>query len=864
MEEKERTVFVSDHPAGTSWQDGMVSGNGTIGVVCAGDPSSELLIFQNIHFIMPSDDPRRVPEEVGEQLQEARQSVLCMDDSWNIHGRKRTYHYAYHPGYRMRLSFAPLPFDNYHRQIDYMTAEISESFHNQFGIWKRSTFVSRKDNVIITRLRSSDLGVRINMTISIDDLSDLPRFGIRKNGIGPEINMRYKKTAAQDGSMISLMAHYPSYEESELKEGGYVGITRILTEGGNKRRIFVKREREEDIYVGGQAEPVVEIRDAETVWLITTLKRTHQFGKIEEFTEYSSDAFLKTVNRNLDEVIKKYYVRNGFDYDNALNEQRKIQSELFNRVSFQLGNANEERSLSNEELLCRQRSSKKLLKAAVERAWMQGRYAQICCAQESFPRLCGLWTGEWNPGWFAAYTMDANVNIQAAGMNTGNLKEAGIGYINFVVKQIPDWKRNAEKVYGMKNAIQVPVNTDGDRALMVEYDISYPFQYWNAGASWILLPIYEFWQCFGNCSVPIYDENRNIVQERDLETEILMPLLAMQANFWEQLCTPEYFMDKTGTPFYEAGKSELKPGERYLIIPSYSPENHPEGYGSTLTANAAMDIAAARDGLRMAIHIARVIEARERTGIWTKKIKDWGRLRTLLPEYLYDESGAIREWALNCYQENNRHRHISHLYCAWPSHEAQKDEWLKKACRIAIENRNRENKGIDDTASHGWIHKALVEARLGNADNVRDILYLLMSSKIYYNSFMTDHNTDRCRNVYCTDTSIGLTGIIQEMLLYSDSGTIRLLPALPQEWKRGSICGLMARSCAQVVRLEWDLEKGEIEVVIKSEKGQRIEIICGRSDYVSESEQEEEKNVYAFQIGQERLLRFQKMGKQKK
>ena len=50
---------------------------------------------------------------------------------------------------------------------------------------------------------------------------------------------------------------------------------------------------------------------------------------------------------------------------------------------------------------------------------------------------------------------------------------------------------NAEMAYGMHDAIQLSVNADADRAMHVEYDSYYPFEYWNAGASWCLLPIYE-------------------------------------------------------------------------------------------------------------------------------------------------------------------------------------------------------------------------------------------------------------------------------------------------------------------------------------------------------------------------------------
>lgn len=101
--------------------------------------------------------------------------------------------------------------------------------------------------------------------------------------------------------------------------------------------------------------------------------------------------------------------------------------------------------------------------------------------------------------------MDANVNIQVSGMNSSGLYEAGTGYMWFILRQIPDWVNNAAMVYGMKDAVLVPVNTDGHRAMMVEYDINYPFQYWNAGAGWMLIPIYEFLQTYGDAVITTDD-----------------------------------------------------------------------------------------------------------------------------------------------------------------------------------------------------------------------------------------------------------------------------------------------------------------------------------------------------------------------
>jgi len=833
------------------WRDGMVTGNGHIGVVCSGSPYSETLIYQDVYFIMPTPDPRVIPPEVTNELHEARQAVINFDDSWNVHDRKRTFLYRFHPGPQIRLNIPKQEILDYVRQTDYEKAEVSVKYTDQNGTWMRRTFSSREDDVTITEITKSDTGSKINVVISIDDVSSMAGFGK-----GPEKEMQYKKIVDEDCSHISMIAHYPAYAGSELIEGGYAAVSRIITVGGEKKKVLLSGNTNEKINVGAEKNPAVSIAGADAVYIITKTSRTHHLGKLDEFAATQKHDILVELLSNIKEVVEKYKDEMGnFSYDLALAPHVKKQSELFNAVRFSLG-SDADKNCFNEELLNRQKQSRDLLDAMVERAYNNGRYAQICCAGFSAPRLCGIWTGEWNPGWSGAYTMDANVNLQVSGMNTGNVYDAAIGYIYFVLRQIKDWEENAARVYGMKNAIQVPVNTDGDRAVMVEYDQYYPFQYWNAGASWMLLPIYEFWQCYGNCKIPVNDRISHIYSKEylDLERDVLLPLLTMQANFWEQLCTPEYYTDENGKACYRKGKKELSSGEKYLIIPSYSPENKPSGYNSPITANATMDISAARDGLKMAIELEKAV-AREG---YEQAVEKWEKLLKLLPEYKYDSTGALCEWAMNEYKENNAHRHISHLYCAWPAYETQNNEALARACNIAIENRNRENQGKDDTASHGWVHKALVAARLKNGESAYDMLYTLMSSDIYFTSFMTDHNTDRGAGVFCTDTSIGIVGVINEMLLYSNTGEIEILPALPKKWRKGSVRGLMARTRAKLTNLEWNLDEGTITASIYSYSDQEIKISCpvGSGYFITSSgERYANNSVIKFKKGEEINIR---------
>ena len=91
-------------------------------------------------------------------------------------------------------------------------------------------------------------------------------------------------------------------------------------------------------------------------------------------------------------------------------------------------------------------------------------------------------------------------------------------------------------------------------------------------------------------------------------------------------------------------------------------------------------------------------------------------------------------------------------------------------------------------------------------------------------SLLTDHNTDRCRGVYCTDTILGLQGIIYEALVYSERGEIEFLPALPEEWKQGSVDGLMARTRICIRKLAWNLEKKILEAELESYEDQEVRI----------------------------------------
>jgi hypothetical protein len=350
----------------------------------------------------------------------------------------------------------------------------------------------------------------------------------------------------------------------------------------------------------------------------------------------------------------------------------------------------------------------------------------------------------------------------------------------------------------------------------------------------MLNPLYETLLCYGDVKIPITDEfdlhklksvlsvtEDDLTEEEikalyekgylDLRKDMLLPLLIKSANYWDQIMTPEYYTDSNGEVHYKKGKTELLANETYAILPSYSPENNPENYPSPSVANAAIDISACKSNLLMLIEIWKSVDENADTSYWEK-------LLSKLPPYLYDDSGALKEWAATEFTENNLHRHLSHLYCAWPMFETQDNASLKKACDQAIENRASENQ-----ASHALVHRALIGARLKDARAVEESLVNLMNHGIYYDSMMTNHDYDR-NSCYCTDFAIGYLGIINESLVYSYNEKIELLPALPESFESGEICGLRTRNRCVIESLKWDIKASTVTVKIRSEIAQTLTI----------------------------------------
>lgn len=550
-----------------------------------------------------------------------------------------------------------------------------------------------------------------------------------------------------------------------------------------------------------------------------------------------------------DEKQKPYNVGRSIEeqYNNMLMPHKEIHGEMFSGTGLTLCMTDEEkadRELTNSELNKKQQSQSNINKAWLERLYDNGRFGLICASGYNTTRLGGIWVGNWMPDWSGDFTQDANLNLQVSAVNTMGMKDASQSFITYILRQVSDWEKNAKYIYGIDNAIMAGPRTDGDGNGTIYHTLAgYPFEYWNTGADWLIIPIYEYWQCYGNEKIPVGDDvdieeltsvldltdedKARITSEGfDLEQDILAPLITKLYNFWVGYTDDRFFISADGKEMHLNDGTEMGEDDKYMFTPGYSPENVPSkdgiGYNSSpsLAANTAMDISAAHNSMSM-------LRSFISRGIITDiSIDEADSFESKFPEYLYGEDGALKEWAVADYEEHYNHRHVSHTYSAWPSYEAQDNYTLREGLATALDMRYTYNL-TDNSQAHGHLHNGLVEARIKRVAEYEKCLHTLIASNYEYAALMTSHNKGH-GSAFCTDNAFGLTGVVTEALIYSDTGVIEFLPTLIDDFGEGKITNLMVRTNVSVDSLEWN--ENEVKAVITSNSDSNtFKLMCGEA-----------------------------------
>lgn len=353
------------------------------------------------------------------------------------------------------------------------------------------------------------------------------------------------------------------------------------------------------------------------------------------------------------------------------------------------------------------------------------------------------------------------------------------GRVAFAEGQWTCFRTNARVLFNCRG-IHIPSHfyTHG---LDCQFDKTWPMTFWVAGAPWYSMFYWDYY---------LYTRDREFLRRRAL------PFMEESVAFFEDFLT------------------EGADG-KYIVNPSYSPENHPKNYKMQACINATMDIAAIKAMLRA------VIEASRTLGANSDRIPSWQAMLDKMPAYGNNADGEFREWLWTDMEDNHEHRHASHLIGLYDLHdpEIMQSRELRQGALKAIDRRmdfrRKENTGV---MAFGICQLAFAAAALGQADRCEEMLGWLGDNYFLDNMFST-HDP---HNIFNCDISGGYPSLVMKMLCYSEPGRIDIFPAKPSSWRRGSIKGMALRGGIIMEELRWDGNK--TTVTLRADDTQKVSV----------------------------------------
>lgn len=415
---------------------------------------------------------------------------------------------------------------------------------------------------------------------------------------------------------------------------------------------------------------------------------------------------------------------------------------------------------------------------ALEQLFAMGRYLLISSCGSYPPPLQGIWGGGWKPNWIGGFVWDSNINLAISATTMANLPECAQTYNNFVKHLLPGWRKNAQNYLGCRGFIVAHYN-DPLNGYLTHFGNYYPWMLWPGGAGWNIRPLYEYAMLMGD--------------DKFLKESVL-PLYIEMGEFYEDFLV-------MGDDGY------------YHIYPSMSPENSSPGNGSMVCKDATMDVAIAKEVFSILCQLGKKFHLKQ------ENIDKWATYLGKLPAYRINEDGVLAEWADPRYADSYNHRHASHLYPIFPGTELMNeniDASLKQATCVALNKRFE----FDTSSAHGLIHVALQAARLKDVEKVNLNLQRFSQRQYLYDGLSTSHEPKNA--IYNLDAILSFPRLLMEMLVYTDSGYIELLPAWPMNYPDGTIKGMRIYG-GHTLDLRW--ESGKVrEVTIHAQKTEEYKL----------------------------------------
>ena len=544
--------FVSSRPA-RIWDEGLISGNGTIGINALSRPLKERVIFTHERLFLPMGAPV-MPLDQSARLFEIRRLIdkglykQACALQFNLSGQDGFMYPDYYvPAFDLTIrTEAEGEVRDYARSVDFQTGEMTVHWADDRGAFKRRMFVSRAAGVAVLLLTAPPSALDCRLALEPREPSD-------EFNADSDINKRSDQVFREHVSDIKSTSGDSWLTYSNRFTKAYPGsihmlesYARVVTTGGTTE----SRE-------GG----ALVVKGADRILTLVDIRLVHDPKK----------SVLEEMKHSLGEVPA--------DYGRLLDNHTKIHGELFNRMRLNIGGG-ADHQCTTEELL-EMSSYENPNRALVEKEFDAGRYNIICSTGELPPTLQGLWGGTYVPGWASDFTHNGNVPSAIAANLMGNMPELMLAYTSYIESIVPWLEINARHLFGARGVVLPSRSTT--HGFNNALNANFAGGMWVGGAGWAAHFFYDYYLYTG---------------DREFLANHALPFMEKAVVFFEDY-------------LYEG------PDGKFIFSPTQSPENTPGNSDSQASYNATMDVAVAKELLRNIIAASRELgRNKDRISTW--------------------------------------------------------------------------------------------------------------------------------------------------------------------------------------------------------------------------------------------------------